>query len=114
MSYEPNYDVFDFTVDEGKYRFVSRMTGAGGIPPYATRAKEAYRNGEHWTVGVNWLMTEKHSKAFTAIMMELDTTKRALRILRDVHGLSYCAYGLSEARRDVIERAMREAGNDTP
>lgn len=55
--------VYDVTVARGKYRF--RQTGVG---EHARR--EAWRHGQPWPAGVEWLEQNRGSKSFLALMSE--------------------------------------------
>lgn len=107
MSYEPDYDVWDITVDEGKYRFASTMNrehpDAG-----PSRVKKAWRRGEWWQAGYNWLIDMILNKSFATIMTEFNTARAALRVLhREIDPSSLTATSQEMA---LVVRAFKEAG----
>lgn len=112
MSWEPDYGIFDITVETGKYRYLS--TRDPRDPHDLTRfAIQAFRNGEPWTVGTNWMQDGRHSKSFQSLMTEFDTARRALRIIDSYPAIQHALNGLVGAERAVVERALSEAMQGT-
>lgn len=110
MTWEPDYDVWDITVDEGKYRFRSVLNrehpDAG-----PSRTRDAWRSGEWWEGGTEWLRTMRHMKSFASLMTEFETARRALRALRDRSDFEP-ELVMMEDDAAIMRRAMAEAGNE--
>lgn len=109
MTWEPDYDVWDITVDEGKYRFRSLLNrehpDAG-----PSRTRDAWRSGEWWEGGTEWLRTMHHMKSFASLMTEFNTARRALEIIRSYRAIMHAVDGLVGEKREVVMMALTQVG----
>ncbi len=104
MTYEPDYDVYDLTVGDGKYRMMSVIDRESTV---SRRVHTAWRGGEWWQVGTNDLQLQSCSKWFSTLMTEFNTARAALRLLR--HEITPGACTVTPEDHDIIALAFEQS-----
>lgn len=70
--------IFDIVLEDGKYRFLCWQEGD-------ERTMQAYRHGEQWPAGVEWLIENRFSKSFMSLMQELHHAYQTIRTFQHNH-----------------------------
>lgn len=106
MSYYPDYDVYDVTLDDGKYHFVSVINREyPDVGP--TRTKCAWRNGEWWPNGE--VDMRNHGKSDVAILMELHEAREALHTINECMDPAVLVRAVGPKSAELVFRAMTRA-----
>lgn len=98
--WEPDYDIWDITIEGGKYQFSRDKVGINS----------ALRHGEPWPAWVDLYKEHlKFSHWFSSLMTEFNTARDALCLLGKHHGLSYITHGLTKEEAAVVTLAVMQA-----
>lgn len=101
--WEPDYDIWDITIDGGKYQFSRDKIGVNS----------ALRHGEPWPAWVDLYKEHlKFSHWFSSLMTEFNTARAALRIIAERGGARYAFQGMDRSSEEfgIIKTALIQIG----